>query len=344
MKNQFIAFVLLFLTQPIFAQRELTMPEASPAATVIQRIGLTDITISYHSPQVKGRAVWGDLVPYNEVWRAGANENTVITFSTDVKVEGKNLPAGTYGLHMIPTQKEWTIIFNKNAYAWGSYFYDQKEDALRVTVNTKPANMQEWLSYTFSSIEPESVTALLRWEKLAVPVKITIDVNEMVYKNMQKELTNINGFFWEGYNQAAAFCLQKNIHLDQAMVWADRSIEIQKNFTNLNTKSKLLAKEGKQADADALKTEALKIADENQLNNYGYTLLAQDKKTEAMEIFRMNVKRYPDSWNVYDSLAECLEKTGDVNGAVTNYKLALKKAPEAQKKRITDTINKLEKK
>ena len=103
-----------------------------------------------------------------------------------------------------------------------------------------------------------------------------------------------------------------------------------------------MAKQGKQAEADALKAEALKVADENQLNTYGYALLAQDKKTEAIDIFRMNVKRYPDSWNVYDSLAECLEKTGDVNGAVTNYKLALKKAPEAQKKRITDTINKLE--
>ena len=119
------------------AQTELKKPEISQAASVNQRIGITDISISYHSPIAKGRTIWGDLVPYNEVWRAGANENTTISFSTDVKVEGKLIHAGSYGLHMIPTQKEWTLIFSKNNYAWGSFFYDEKDDALRVTVKTK---------------------------------------------------------------------------------------------------------------------------------------------------------------------------------------------------------------
>lgn len=343
MKKQLIIVLLLLSSASLFAQnRELTTPEASQAATLTQRIGITDITISYHSPLAKGRTIWGDLVPYNEVWRAGANQNTVITFSTDVKIEGKNLSAGSYGLHMIPSQKEWTIIFNKNSGAWGSFFYDQKDDALRVTVTPQSADMQDWLNYTFTALQPESTVALLRWEKLAVPFKINIDVPETVYKNMQQELTDLYGFFWAPHNQAAAYCIQKNIHLDQAAVWVDKSIMIQKNFNNLNTKSRLLAKQGKQQEADALKTEALTMADETQMNAYGYELLGQERNKEAIDVFRSNVKKYPASWNVYDSLAEALEKTGDKKAAVSNYKTALSKSPENQKKRITDTIAKLE--
>jgi tetratricopeptide (TPR) repeat protein len=343
MKTKLIALFWI-ISLPLFAQHDLKTPEASQAASVMQRIGLTDITVSYHSPLVKNRTIWGDLVPYNEVWRAGANENTVVTFSTDVKVEGKNLKAGSYGLHMIPSQKEWTVIFNKNYGAWGSFFYNKDEDALRVTVTPQNAEMQEWLSYAFTNLQPDAAAITLRWEKLAVPVKVSIDIPETVYQSMSQELTNINGFFWQGYNQAAAYCTMQNIHLDQASAWIDKSISIQKNFTNLNTKSKLLAKQGKQQEADALRTEALAMADEAQMNTYGYELLAQEKTQEAVDIFKMNAKKYPASWNVYDSLAESLEKTGDVKGAVANYKSALAKAPENQKDRLNKTIQKLEKK
>jgi tetratricopeptide (TPR) repeat protein len=343
MKKSTLLLLLLIAASPLFAQqRELKTPEASQEAMVMQRIGLTDITISYHSPLAKGRIIWGDLVPYNEVWRAGANENTVITFSSDVKIEGKSLPAGSYGLHMIPSQKEWTIIFNKNSAAWGSFFYDQKEDALRVTVTPQQAENQDWLSYTFNNLQPESATATLRWEKLAVPFKVSIDVAEVTYQSMKKELTNINGFFWQGFNQAAAYCIQKNIHLDQASEWVDKSIGMQKTFANLNTKSRLLTKQGKTAEADAIKKEALALADENQMNIYGYELLTQEKTKEAIDIFKANAKKYPDSWNVYDSLGEGLEKAGDMKGAISNYKTALSKAPENQKKRIGDILKKLE--
>ena len=340
--KKFVILYLFFTSALQAQQRDLTTPEASQEASVMQRIGLTDIVINYHSPLAKERTIWGDLVPYNEVWRAGANENTTISFSTDVMIEGKALPAGTYGLHMIPSQKEWTVIFNKNAAAWGSFFYEEKEDALRVTVNPKAAEMQDWLSYTFTSPQPQSVNVELRWEKQAVPFVISIDVPEVVYQRMRKELTNINGFFPAGFNQAAAYCVQNKIHLDDAGKWVDKSIKMQKSFANLNTKSKLLAMQGNQAEADVLKKEALTIADENQLNTYGYNLLGQGKTTEAIDVFKTNVKRYPASWNVYDSLAEAQEKAGDKKGATANYKTALSKAPEDQKKRLTATIQKLE--
>ena len=341
-----LLFTILILVSGLLShaqQRELTVPEASQFATVTQRIGLTDITINYHCPLMKGRTIWGDLVPYDQVWRAGANENTVITFSTDVKVEGYPLAAGSYGLHMIPGERQWIIIFSKNNAAWGSFFYNDKEDALRVSVKPKTVEMQEWLSYTFFSPQPQSVMAMMTWEKLAVPFSITVDVPEIVVQHMRKELTNINGFFWQGYNQAANYCIDHKTHLDEASAWIDKSIGIQKTFANLNTKAKLTALKGRTAEADSIKKEAMVIANEEQLNTYGYELLGQGKVKDAVEVFRMIVKRYPASWNAYDSYAESLEKSGNNKEAIVNYKTALAKAPEGQKKRIQTTITKLEK-
>ncbi len=341
MNKLFICLVFLFSGLGAIGQTQLTVPEASQSASISQRIGITDIRIDYHSPLAKGREVWGKLVPYNEVWRAGANENTTITFTHDVKIEGTPVPAGRYGLHMIPTEKEWTVILSKNADAWGSFFYKQSEDVARVKVIPTAGNMQDWLSYTFMDPKDQSVIVALRWEKISVPFKINVDVPEIVFQNMNKELTGLNGFFWQGYNQAAAYSFRNNVHMDKAYEWADRSINIQPNFTNLTTKAKMLEKQGKKDEATALHAKAVPLADEIQLNAYGYELMGAGNTKEAIEIFRLNVKKYPGSWNVYDSLAEALQNMGDKKGALENYKLALTKAPDNQKKRLQTTINSL---
>src|SRR5262245_21034472 len=145
---------------------ELNIPRVSQRGSVTQRIGLTNITINYHRPAVGGREIWGKVVPYGKVWRAGANENTTISFTDDVTVEGKALAGGTYGLHMIPDKDQWTIIFSKNSTSWGSFSYDEKEDALRVTTKPQPVEFREVLAYTFDEVKPDSTTAALRWEKL----------------------------------------------------------------------------------------------------------------------------------------------------------------------------------
>jgi hypothetical protein len=331
----------LFLVNTAIAQPELTMPESSQQASVTQRIGLSDISISYHSPRVKGRTIWGDVVPYDAVWRAGANENTIITFSSDVKVEGQPLAAGTYGLHMIPSQKEWTVIFSKNSSAWGSYFYNEKEDALRVKVLPESAPAQEWLSYTFASPEENSVKVLLRWEKIAVPFKITIDVPEVVYQSMKKELSGLNGFYWQSYNTAAEYCILNNIHLDDAAAWADRSLKSHEGFANLNTKANLLEKQGQKDKAEALRKKALDVGTEGELNAYGYQLMNEGRLQEAVEVFKLNARQHPASWNVYDSLGDALKAAGDKKAAIENFNKALSKAPEDQKKRIKDIIAKL---
>lgn len=338
----YLSILLLILFPALSRGQQLTMPEASQKATVMQRIGLTDIEIVYHSPLAKGRSIWGDVVPYGEVWRAGANENTTIRFTSDVKIEGKPLAAGIYGLHMIPTTGTWTIIFSKNSTSWGSFFYKESEDALRVTVKTNATENQDWLSYQFTALQPTSTIATLRWEKLSVPFKIDVNVKEVVYESMILELRGVNGFSSESFLQASRYCLNNNFHLDQAMTWVNESIEMQETFGNLNVKSKLLALQGQTVSADSLHKKALTIANEAQLNQYGYDLIGQKKIKEAVTIFQMNVKKYPASWNAYDSLAEAYALDGNKKEAVKNYKIALSKAPQAQHKRIEAAIKVLE--
>ncbi len=170
------------------AQTALKLPDASPEAMVRQSVGITDITITYHRPLVNGRKVWGGLVPLGQVWRAGANENTTIEFSTPVRVEGKPLPAGRYGLHMIPSAETWTVIFSKMADAWGSYTYSESEDALRVAVKPRANAMEEALEYEFEDLKPESTVVTMKWEKLAVPFQVAVTDADSVFPSIRTEM------------------------------------------------------------------------------------------------------------------------------------------------------------
>ncbi len=346
MRN-FKLFLVTVLLLPGFTisvcGQDLTYPEVSQKAKVMQEVGLTALKVIYHSPLVKERKIWDDLVPYNEVWRAGANENTVFITSTDITVEGKKLAAGTYGLHMIPTAGQWTIIFSNNSSSWGSYFYEESEDALRVNVSAKAIPHQEWLSYSFDNITASSTELTLRWEKIAVPVTMKVDVNKTVFESNKNELRGLAGFSWEGPYQAANYCLQNNFELEQAGKWIDQSIARQENYNNLRVKSGLLKIEGKQAESAQLMDKALSLANENQLNTHGYQLLGQNKVDDAILVFKTNVNKYPKSWNVYDSLAEAQALNGDYKSAIANYEKALASAPEGQKKRISSTIERLKK-
>jgi hypothetical protein len=321
----------------------LKVPDASPEASVNQTIGLTSVSISYHRPAVNKRKVWGGLVPYGEVWRAGANENTTFTISTDAKVNGQPLTAGTYGLHMLPTEKDWTVIFSRESHAWGSFSYDQKEDALRVTVTPQSADFAERLSYTFDDSTNKDSEVNLRWEKLRVPFKVEVDTPSIAVASIREQLRGLPRFSWQGWNNAANWCLQNDVNLDEAMTWADRSISLAETFQNLSTKSRLLAKKGDAAGAAAMQAKAGKAAvTENDVNLYGYALLGQKKFDDAIEVFQKNVKDHPSSWNTYDSLAEGYANKGDKAKAVANYEKALGIVKDpAQQKRIQDELKKL---
>lgn len=325
---------------PVLAQLPpLDLPQASPAATVTQKVGVTEMAIAYHRPSVNKRKIWGTLVPYGEVWRAGANENTTVTFSSPVTVEGQKLAAGTYGLHMIPSDKDWTVIFSNMSTAWGSFSYDAKEDALRVTVTPKPSDFEECLRYTFEDPTEGSVMVVLRWADLAIPVRIAVDTPAVVVESLRAQLRGLPRFGWQGWNQAAAYCLQHDVSLDQGLEWANRSVAINENFTNLSVKAGLLEKKGDAQAAAPLRAKALQLATEAEMNTHGYQLLGEKKVDEAIAVFQKNVKDYPKSWNAYDSLAEAYGIKGDKKLAAEYYGKALALAKdETQKKRIADTL------
>src|ERR1700693_3400508 len=319
----------------------IKVPDTSPEASVGQTIGVTEVRINYHRPAVNKRDIWGKLVPYNEVWRAGANENTTISFSSDVTAGGQKLAAGTYGLHMLPTDKDWTVIFSNMASAWGSFSYDPKEDALRITVTPQPAEFQERLGYSFEDPTDTAAVLAMRWEKVKVAFPIGVDTPQGVLASLRKDLRGLSRFSWQGWNQAAAYCLRAGIITDEALAWADRSIAMNQTFANLRVKAGLLEKKGDTKAAEALRARSLPLATEAEMNNYGYQLLGQKKMGEAIEAFKKNVKDRPASWNVYDSLAEAYATNGDKNVATENYSKALSMAPNDQKKRITDALAKL---
>jgi len=343
MVSGFILLSTLLTNTAAHTQPQLPVPQASPAASVTQTIGTTEVKLVYHRPGVKGRNIWGVVVPYNEVWRAGANENTTISFSDPVRINGNDLTSGTYGLHMIPTEKDWTVIFTKNSTSWGSFFYDQNEDALRVTATPQHNDHTEWLEYTFDDLSRSSATITLRWEKVSISFKVEVDVNRVVLDYARNTfLRGLAGFQWQGFNQAANYALQNNVDLEQALSWADQSISLNQNFTNLRTKAGILEKVGRTAEAEELRERSLTMATETDINNLGYQYLSQNEVRKAIDVFKKNVKDYPESWNVYDSLGEAYEKDGQIRPAVENYSKALSMVrDEANRKRITTILERL---
>ncbi len=321
----------------------ITGPRLSQGASVRQRLGITDVTIDYHRPLVKGRKIWGDVVPYGRVWRAGANENTLITFSDPVLVEGQTLPKGSYGLHMLPTESTWTVIFSKNATSWGSFSYDEKEDALRVTVKPVPAEMHEALTYDLGDLQADSAVVTLQWEKLAVPFKVSVNVPEVALASIRQQLRNVPGFTWGGWNDAAIYCLEHKTNYEEALKWVDTSIQNEERFANLQTKSQLLAATGKPAEADAAMKKALTLATPLELHNYGRQLLGEKKTAEAVKVFQMNAQKNPTVWFVYAGLARGQSATGNFKDAAKNMKEAQSRAPEQQKAYLQGLLDRLEK-
>jgi tetratricopeptide (TPR) repeat protein len=320
----------------------LDLPLQSQRAEVSQRIGITDITISYHRPLVNDRKVWGALVPYGQVWRAGANENTTITFSGPVQIEGKPLDKGTYGLHMIPNADEWTIIFSKNSTSWGAFTYDQAEDALRVTVKPQAADMHNALTYDFDQLQPESALVKLEWEKIAVPFKVSVDVHDAVEASLKKQLRNLSQYTWMSWDDAANYLLSEKIALDEALVYANKSIENEDRYDNEMTKSKVLTALNRKDDATMAQKKALDLANPLQVHLYARQLQGEKRSQEAFAIFRENAKKHPDQWFVHTGLARVYSSEGKFDDAAKEMKLALAVAPDNQKTYLDGLEKKLE--
>ncbi len=334
MKRIFLTTLALTVFGAFVIAQNLTLPRSSQYAEVTQRVGISDVTIKYHSPGKNRRQIWGGLVPYGAIWRAGANENTTITFSHDAEVEGQPISAGTYGLFMYVKDKEnIRLILSKYAKSWGTNYPAETDAVLMADVMTHEISSQDWLSYDFIGRSGNDVTAELRWDNVAIPFNISFDVPEIVIENARAELKGPAGFSWRGYMQAANYCLQNDTNLEEAMTWIDQSISMSSGFSNLQVKADLLAKAGKEAEAKMVMEEALPTATAFQLNQYGYQLLNSGDTKKAIEVFSMNIKKNPDHqfiWGFTDSLGEAYLKDGNKKLALKYYKEARKLAPENQ--------------
>ena len=319
------------------------LPRPSQHAEVVQRIGVTNITINYSRPLVNGRKVFGGLEAYGKVWRAGANENTTIAFSDPVTIEGKPLEPGTYGLHMIPGENEWTVIFSKANASWGSFTYDQKEDALRVTVKPQASEFTEALTYEFDDLKPDSSVITMRWDKVAVPFKAAVNVNEVVEQNMRKHLRGLAQYTWDGWNDAADYLVNAKADLEEALAYTDKSIAVEERYENLMTKSQVLDLLGRKEEAARLRTEALARANATQSYTYARQLQRAKKLDEAWAAYRANEKKFPNDWISHFGMARVYSAQGDYDNALKEAKIALAGAPaDGTKDFVEGQIRKLE--
>jgi hypothetical protein len=357
----FISSFILFVSS-VFAQMDLPPSGGNPRATASEEVGITSITIKYSRPDVNKREgkIWGDgnLVTYGftspnlttnkntQPWRAGANENTTISFEHDVKVEGQPLKAGTYSLFMAMGADNVTIIFNTQTEAWGSFYYDEKYDALRV--NVKPVILDksvEWLKYEFIEHKEKYCVIAIQWEKIAVPFKVEVDVENIVIARLREQLTSGKGFTPALELQAAQYCLNKNINLEEALQWSKRAIDGvggQKTYITLRNLATAYEKLTRVPEADSTMNEALQIATANQYTAYARQLITQKRADKSMEVVMASKKRYGDIYIVNLGLMMACSAKADYKNALKHADNAMAQATnDGAKKQLEGNIAKL---
>jgi tetratricopeptide (TPR) repeat protein len=360
--KKYLAIALLVLTGSAAFSQSITLPPSggNQKSSVTQWIGPVSVTINYSSPNVtapngedrKGK-IWGGLVHYGLIdqqfgsskaapYRAGANENTTIAFSHDVKINGQDLKAGTYGLFLI-AEKEgpYTWIFSKNSESWGSYFYDPKEDALRTQTTPAESEYTEYLTFGFDTRELTTATAYMQWENKRIPLKIDVpNVNELYLSTIRNELRNFEGFDYENVQAAVNFCVQNKINLEEALTWADYAISSPvgvEDFGSLRTKASVLNALNRETEAEAVMQKAMNhpTADVTSIHQYGRMLLQSGKKEKALEVFKVNRQRHPeDKFTTFVGLARGYTAVGDNKNAIKNWEMAIKGLPENQKQNL----------
>jgi tetratricopeptide (TPR) repeat protein len=351
-----IGVAFLFTTE---IKAQVTVPAVSQEAEVTQRVGITDITIHYNRPTKRGRAIWGGLVQYgfNDLgfgtsksapWRAGADNNTTIEFTHDVKVEGKDVKAGKYALFFAPEEDgSALLILSSNTTSWGSYFYDQSEDVLRVGVQSKDVEQsRELLTYEFNSVEPTSTTATLHWDKKEIPFKIDVAVTDIVMAGIEDDLRNSKGFQQSTWDEAAGYAFRAG-NMEKALEWTIASIEDnffgKENFANLSLKAQILMQQGKKEEALASFEKAAPYATNNETFAIVNQLITADEKDKALSIAKNNAKKFKGVFPSNYILARGYASKGDFKNALKSAEASLKVAPEGFKTRLTGEIEKLKK-
>lgn len=369
-----VTLLLAILVSAFYSYAQLTQPPSgdNQKSVATQYIGaIAAVTITYNSPNVTGPngenrtgKIWGQLVPYGLTdqgfgtskaapWRAGANENTIFEFSHDVTIQGKALKAGKYGFHVITAENgPWTLIFSKNAAAWGSFFYDQKDDALRVQATPEKSEYHEFLTYEFTDRQAESATVALMWENIKLPFTIAVpNMKQLYVDKMRGELQDDIGFDHRNWAAAAAWCAQNDINLEEALTWADYAISGpfigQEDFQTLQTKALVLQKLNRTADAQQLMDKAIKhnSATAFAIHGYGRQLMAAGDKKKALEVFEYNFQRFNGAWPTNVGLARAYSANGQFDKALKHAQAGLAQAPDdVNKNFLTQAIEKLKQK
>jgi hypothetical protein len=356
MKRFFLLPALLSFTLLSFAQMDLPPSGGNPRATVTEEVGITSITIKYSKPDVNKREgkIWGELIPYgfaslnlntnknNMPWRAGANENTTITFEHDVRVEGKSIRAGTYGLFMAVWPDSVTIIFSNQSDAWGSFYYDEHYDVLRVTVRPVALDKSvEWLKYEFIEQREKYCVIALQWEKLSIPFRVDVDVDNIVINRLREQVTSQKGFNQLNLVAAANYCLAKNINLEEALGWSQRAAAF-KSYTTLRTLATAYEKLNRFKEADSVMTEALSMASVNQYTGYGRALITQKRNDKAVEVMLGAKGKFGEGFAVNNGLMFAYSARGDFRNALIYADKAMAQANgDAAKKTLEAQIAKL---
>ena len=361
MKQIILSFMITLTAIVATAQMDLPPVGLNPRTTISEEVGITSITIKYSRPGVKGREgkIWGGVVAngfgafsfitngMTSPWRAGANEATVISFEHDVKVEGKELKAGTYALLMAMGADNVTVIFSKQTDAWGSFYYKPEEDILRV--NVKPALLDksvEWLKYEFIDHKEKSCVIALQWEKMSVPFKVEIDVDNIVLARMRAEFTGVKGFVSANRLQASTYCFDKNINMEEALGWAQSAITGKPfgqsgfdAYTNLATGYEKL---NRLSQADSVMNEGLAIANINQYINYGRSMITQKRSDRAIEVMLGARAKFGDVYATNNGLSYAYSAKGDFKKAMDFANKSLVQAAGQQAKtKVTANIEKL---
>ncbi len=329
-------------------------------ASVSEQIGIVKISISYSRPGVKGRegkiyntpvAHYGFVdqghgTSYAAPWRAGANENTTMSFSHPVKIEGRDLEAGTYGFFIALGEDESTLIFSKVSNSWGSFYYDPAEDALRVNVKNMSLDKSvEWLKYEFLDQTDNAVTIAMSWEKRMVPFKVEADTKVLQIAAFKSDFRTTRPYY--DYIQAANWCVQNNVELEQALGWMDRAISFrimrEKNFRTLSTKASVLMKMNRVAEAKKVMEEALPLGTMLDVHFYGRQLLSMKETEEAVKVYKMNYEKYPNQFTTNVGMGRAYSAKGDYKKALSYMKTALPQAPDdGNKTHVEGMIKKLQ--
>ena len=369
--RKYLLVILAITTMAIhISAQALTLPPSgdNQKASITQYLGsLVTVTVKYSSPDVhapngedRTGKIWGELVPYGLTdlgfglrepapWRAGANENTTISFSHDVLIEGKPLEAGKYGLHLIVEPAgPWTWVFSKNNSAWGSYFYTAKEDALRVQVLPRENQHTEWLTFTFADRQPDEATLELQWERKAIPMKISVaNINDLYVTQIERELQSSPGFDPDNYAAAANYLLRENYKLDKALAWSEKAVDPntgQKSFNNLTTKANVQLKMGQKDEALKSFSSAMEMSDATAFaaHQLGRGLIGQGEKEVALKVFQMNYDKHKGGWPTNVGMTRGLAAVGRYDEAVKYAETSLAEAPDdVNKKSLTKMIEKL---